>query len=162
VNLPRVLAAAAAALAQAALAAGFAAAGSRAGLVASLALALGWALAIALPAPDGPPLCLAGSTLLAVLGILAGAPPRLVWLGAAAALAAWDLALFTRKRSGPLSPGERRLERAHLWTLAAGLVPGLLLPFALGRVELRLPFLAVAGAAIAAAVALHRVARMLG
>jgi hypothetical protein len=162
VNLPRLAAALSAALAQLALAAGFAAAGSRPGLAASLALALGWAASLASPGPSGPPLCLAGATLLAVLGLLAGAPAWLMWLAAAAALAAWDLALFTRRPAAPPDPGERRLELAHLKWLAAGLAPGLLLPLALGRVELQLPFLAVAGAAIAVALALHRVARMLG
>ncbi len=161
-NLPRLAAAVSAALAQLALAAGFGLAGSRLGLAASLALSLGWALALAFPGPSGPPICLAGSTLLAVLGLLAGAPAWLAWLAAAAALAAWDLALFTRRQVEPVTPGERRLERAHLVTLAAGLLPGLLLPLALGQVELQLPFLAVAGAAIVGMLALHRVARLLG
>jgi hypothetical protein len=161
VNLPRLLAALAAALAQLSLAFGFALCESRLGLAAALALALGWAIAIASQGPSGPPLCLAGSSVLAVLGLLGGAPAWLMWTALAAALFAWDLALFRRRHAGAVTRGERRLERAHLGMLVAGLVPGLILPLALARLELRLPFLALAGAAALCALALYKVARTL-
>jgi hypothetical protein len=161
VNLPRLSAALSAALAQLSLATGFALCDSRLGLAAALALALGWALTLASQSSFGPPLCLTGCSILAVLGLLGGAPAWLMWTAGAASLAAWDLALFTRRREGAVTAGERRLEHAHLGMLAVGLVPGLILPLALARLELRLPFLALAGAAALSALALHRVARKL-
>ncbi|MCL4562217.1 MAG: hypothetical protein M1281_16595, partial [Chloroflexi bacterium] len=62
-----------------------------------------------------PTFFLGGEVFLAAAGLLEGAPDLLMILGAAAALAAWDLAHLDRLlRKSVSSPAAGHMERAHL------------------------------------------------
>lgn len=162
-SLPRVLALVASLGAAACLAAGLAAAGRPWAALAVLPLALSGAVAPFLRGAWLPTLCLVAGTAAAAGGLACGAPPVLALLGAAGALASWDLALLAQAAAPPARGAAPPPSPArHLLALALGLAPGLALA-CLGRlVRLELPFVAMLALAAVAVVGLERVVRWRG
>ena len=161
-RLPRALALAAALGATASLAAGLAAGGRPLVALAALPLALTWAGTLLPRLGALAPLCLAASVALAAAGLLCGAPTVLMWLGATAALAAWDLVLLARAAARPSRAAAEPPPAGapHLRALVFGLASGLALA-CLGRLaRIELPFVAMLALAVVATGGLERVVRV--
>lgn len=161
VTTPTLVAAAAVSGSQALVAAAYAAAGRPQGIGAAAACAAAWLLLTRLAHRAVFAMLFVGLGLTAGAA-LAGAP---AWLCAAAAggcVAAWDLSLVAGAAPPEADPAqERRVLRAHLGALAAGLSPGLLLAGLLGDVRIALPFGAVLALGLIAVAALDQAGRRL-
>ena len=142
-----------------ALAAGYFLIGQRFALLVVALLFIGWLLALKYPEPSGlPPICLISSIILAAAGVLLSAVPILMILGAAAALAAWDILLMNHPPSIPM---DSDWEVKHLQTLLAALAGALLLVTAGLWFKLQLPFIVLLLAAATSFFALDRIRLLL-
>ena len=93
----------------------------------ALLCAPAWFFARKYPASGLPLISLLGSVVLAVIGLLAGAPAALMILGSGAALAAWDLLWLDHALGNSASgPQTLRYEFKHLQWLALSLGSGLI------------------------------------
>ncbi len=111
-----------------------------AGLVLVLTL-LTWLFAVKWPFGFLPTSTLVFSTSLAVAGLLTGAMPLLMMLGAALALAGWDVILWNRALiNNSLSASPTLIERQHYQSLAVALGLGLLAIIAGRLFRFQIPF----------------------
>jgi hypothetical protein len=160
-SAPALPAAAAVAASQAVVAAAYAAAHRPLGAAAAVACAVAWLLLTA-RARRAVFAMLFVALGLAAGAALAGAPSWLCAAAAGACVAAWDLSLLAADAPRAADPDqERRVMRAHLGALAAGLAPGIVLAGLLGGARITLPFGAVLALGVAALAALDRASRML-
>jgi hypothetical protein len=114
--------------ATASLLAGYAGVGSWVGAAAVLGASLAWVRGVRRPSGGMTSTALLIYAGLAAAGLLAGAVPFWMILGATLALGGWDLALFDHTLAGALPASSiAHLEKKHLTSLALALGPGLLI-----------------------------------
>ena len=140
------------------LAAGYALARGWIGAALSILLGPVWWFARRSPTSWGPFLCLFGSAGLAAAGTLLGSPPVLMILGAAAALAAWDLvSLMSALGGGAEMEPSRQYEKAHMRSLTLAVGGGLFVAL-LGRlIRVDIPFIVLMSLSIFLVFAMDRV-----
>jgi hypothetical protein len=115
------------------------------------------------PAAWLPSACLVGLVCLAAAGLLVGAPTVLMFLGATAGLAAWDLMNLDRvMESGSSSNTASRFEKMHALSLTLALGIGLLMAGSGELFSLRLPFVLLILLILLDLLSLDRVSRYLG
>jgi hypothetical protein len=144
------------------LAVGYAIAGQWVALAAVLIVFLGWLRARQWLSSWLPVAALVGAVGLAAAGLLVGAPPVLMILGATLALASWDLVRFDHSVTGdPSAKTIARLEKKHFESLALALGPGLLVAVAGRMIRFQIPTGVMILLVIVALLCLDRVRRML-
>ncbi len=152
------------AISAACLAAGYAVTGQGiAAVMALLTLPLGL-LARKRPATVPPSAALAASVSIAAAGLLTRAPSVLMILGAALALASWDLVLWEQTLTdNSISSAQTiaLLETRHYQSLALALAPGLLIAITGPLIRVQLPFMGLVLLVILALFSLDRVWRTL-
>lgn len=146
------------------LAAGYAFMMQWGGIVASLLALPAWLFAHRRPAVLPPSISLIFSVGIAVIGLLVGAAPSMMILGAALALASWDLILLDHSLTGSSSSSAATValfEKRHFQYLVLALGPGLLVAVTGRLLQFQVPFGIMVFLAIVALFGLDRVFRVL-
>jgi hypothetical protein len=123
------------------LVAGYAIVGQWIGSVMAMLAGFTWLLARKYPFSGLPFLCLFAFIVLAVTGLLTGAPALLMICGSGISLGVWDLLFLDTELGSHSTEGQtKRYESAHLLSLTLALGSGLFVAF-LGRfLNLQVPF----------------------
>ncbi len=141
---------------------GFAFAGQWVFVAPALVIFVGGILDLKWPSSWLPPLALATSTGLAVIGVFTGATVSLMLLAATLALTTWDLALLDHALArNPADGSTNRLEKRHYQSLAVVLGVGLLALLANQVIIFQIPFVVMLALVAVVLYLLMRLWRML-
>jgi len=146
------------------LASGYAVTGQGIAVVIALLTLPLWLLARKRPVTVPPSVALATSVCIGAAGLLTRAPSVLMILGAALALASWDLVLWQQTLTdNSISSAQTiaLLETRHYQSLALALAPGLLIAITGPLIRVQLPFMGLVLLVILALFSLDRVWRTL-
>lgn len=146
------------------LAVGYTMTGEWVGLVVSLVAWPVWLVAWRRPSDMPPSIPFVFSVGIAAGGLLAGAAPLMMILGAVLALASWDLVQLDHSLTGSSSSSAATMalfEKRHFQYLALALVSGLLMAVTGRLIHFRVPFGIVVILAIITLFGLDRIVRTL-